>query len=78
VTRAKVQGRSTWRWCTDSVTLHLISEDVVKMSVDILVIVGGNKTADIEAMKAIYGGSATIRTARTADDLVAAIKSNSR
>jgi hypothetical protein len=47
------------------------------MSVDVLVIVGGNKAADIEAMKAIYGPSATIRTVRNADDLVAAIKSNS-
>jgi hypothetical protein len=47
------------------------------MSVDVLVIVGGNKTDDIEAMKAIYGRSATVRTVRKVDALVAAIKSNS-
>jgi hypothetical protein len=46
------------------------------MSVDVLVIVGGNKSTDIEAMKAIYGGSAAIRTVRNADELIAVIKSN--
>jgi hypothetical protein len=47
------------------------------MSVDVLVILGGNTSTDIEAMKAVYGRSATIRTVMKADALVAAIKSNS-
>jgi len=45
------------------------------MGVDVLVLVGSNKTADIEAIKAIYGAGAVIRPVRSADGLLAAIKS---